>query len=918
MTKQASQRLVTAENILRPKRPIMDALFAPASIAVVGASETPGSVGQKLMENLRPFPGVVYPVNPKRTSVFGINAFPTITAIGQEIDLAVIATPARSVPELVRECSEAGVKGAIIISAGFKECGPEGGELERQIAGNRGRMRIIGPNCLGVMVPRNAVNATFAKSITSDGNIAFLSQSGALCSSILDWSVRERVGFSAFVSTGSMVDVNWGDLIYYLGDDFHTRSILIYMESIGDARSFLSAAREVALSKPIIVLKVGRTTGAARAVVSHTGSLTGSDEALEAAFRRAGVLRVDTIEELFGLAEVLANQPRPPGPRLAIVTNGGGPGALAVDALVTAGGELAQLSETTVATLDSFLPPFWSKNNPVDVLGDADAERFAQAIQVVGRDPLNDGVLVILTPQAMTQPVETADKLGQSAKLDNKPILACWIGGNEVAEGVRILREAGIPTFPYPDAAAQAFCALSRYNRNLSALYETPALRVASINAAGTERAKSIIKATYAAGRTILTEVESKELLEAYEIPTVPTHVASTEDEAVSLAASFAGSVVLKVFSPTITHKSDVGGVKLDLRDSEAVRQAYQAIEQSVCAKFGPDAFRGVTVQPMVQSGGYEIILGSATDPQLGPVMVFGSGGQLVEVIKDRALGLPPLNLTLAQRLVEQCQIYRALKGVRGRESIDFAKLYTLLIRFSRLVAEQRRIKEIDINPLLVSPKQFVAVDARVVLHDPALPDEELPKLAIRPYPTQYIFRTKLRDGTAVTLRPICPEDEPLVAEFHKTLSVETVAYRYFAFIKLEYRVAHSRLMRICFNDYDCEIALVVERKLADTGERQLLGIGRLIKSHRVDEAEFAIVISDQWQGKGLGTELLSRLLEIGQQEKISQVVGYILTDNIGMRRVCEKLGFTIRYDANAEAYRAVISLTEHHDEKRN
>ncbi|MGA8660472.1 MAG: bifunctional acetate--CoA ligase family protein/GNAT family N-acetyltransferase [Chthoniobacterales bacterium] len=918
MTKQTNPRLVTAENILRPKRPLMEAIFAPGSIAVVGASETAGSVGQKLMENMRPFPGIVYPVNPKRASVFGITAFPTIAAIGQEIDLAVIATPARSVPELVRECSEAGVKGAIIISAGFKECGPDGADLERQIAANRGRMRIIGPNCLGVMVPRNAVNATFAKSITSDGNVAFLSQSGALCSSILDWSVRERVGFSAFVSTGSMVDVNWGDLIYYLGDDFHTRSILIYMESIGDARSLLSAAREVALSKPIIVLKVGRTTGAARAVVSHTGSLTGSDEALEAAFRRAGVLRVDTIEELFGLAEVLANQPRPPGPRLAIVTNGGGPGALAVDALITAGGELAQLSETTLGTLDSFLPPFWSKNNPVDLLGDADAERFAQAVQAVGQDRLNDGVLVILTPQAMTQPVETADKLRQSAKLDNKPILACWMGGNEVAEGVRILREAGIPTFPYPDAAAQTFCTLARYNRNLSALYETPALRVASTDTASTGRAKSIIEATYAAGRVLLTEVESKELLEAYEIPTVPTLVASTEDEAVSLAASFGDSVVLKVFSPTITHKSDVGGVKLDLRDSEAVRQAYRAIEQSVRDKFGPDAFVGVTVQPMVPFGGYEIILGSATDPQLGPVMVFGSGGQLVEVTKDRALGLPPLNLTLAQRLVEQCKIYRALKGVRGRESIDFAKLYTLLIRFSRLVAEQRRIKEIDINPLLASPKEFIAVDARVVLHDPALADEELPKLAIRPYPTQYIFRTRLKDGTAVTLRPICPEDEPLVAEFHKTLSEETVQYRYFAFIKLEYRIAHSRLMRICFNDYDCEIALVVERKLPETGERQLLGIGRLIKSHGADEAEFAIVISDHWQGKGLGTDLLSRLLEIGRQEKISRVVGYILTDNIGMRRVCEKLGFTIRYDTNAEAYRAVISLPEHQDEKRN
>ena len=887
----------------------MEAIFAPVSIAVLGASETPGSVGQKLMENLRSFRGVTYPVSQKRTSIFGINAFPTVTAIGQEIDLAIIATPARSVPELVRECSEAGVKGAIIISAGFKECGPEGADLERQIATNRGEMRIIGPNCLGVMVPRNGLNATFASGITTPGNIAFLSQSGALCSSILDWSTREKVGFSTFVSMGSMVDVQWGDLIYYLGDDFHTRSILIYMESIGDARSFLSAAREVALSKPIIVLKVGRTTGAARAVISHTGSLAGSDDALEAAFRRAGVLRVNTIEELFGLAEVLANQPRPPGPRLAIVTNGGGPGCLAVDALMTAGGELAQLSETTLASLNSLLPPFWSRNNPVDVLGDADPERFAQAIQIVGSDPLNDGVLVILTPQSMTKPAETAERLRQTVKPGSKPILTCWMGGNAVADGERVLREAGIPTFPYPDAAAQAFCALARYNRNLSALYEIPRLRVASADAAGIARAKSVIDAAYAAGRVLLTEVESKELLEAYEIPTVPTHVASSEDEAVELATSFTGSVVLKVFSPTITHKSDVGGVKLDLRDSEAVRQAYRAIEQSVRAKIGPDAFLGVTVQPMIQFGGYEIILGSATDPQLGPVMIFGSGGQLVEVIKDRALGLPPLNLTLAQRLIEQCRIYKALKGVRGREPIDLAGLEALLVRFSRLVAEQRKIKEIDINPLLVSPKQFIAVDARVVLHDPGLADKDLPKLAIRPYPTQYIFQTKLSDGSAVTLRPICPEDEPLVADFHKTLSEETVQYRYFAYVKLESRIAHSRLLRMCFIDYDCEMAIVAERKLIETGEGQILGVGRLIKSHAANEAEFAIVISDQWQGKGIGTQLMSRLLDIGRQEKIDRILGYILPDNIAMRRVCQKLGFDSRYDSWAESYKATISL---------
>ena len=908
MNGQASQRLVTAENILRLKRPLMDAIFAPSSIALVGASETPGSVGQKLMANLRPFRGSLYPVHPTKTTVSGINSFPTITAIGQKIDLAVIITPARSVPEIVRECSEAGVRGAIIISAGFKECGPEGAELQTQIAENRGTMRVLGPNCLGVMVPRSKLNATtFAKGPSAEGSVAFLSQSGALCSSILDWSHSEKVGFSAFVSTGSMTDVSWGDLIDYLAGDPQTRSILIYMEAIGDARSFISAAREVAFAKPIIVLKVGRTAGAAQAIISHTGSLAGSDEALDAAFRRAGILRVDSVDELFGLAEVLAKQPRPRGARLAIITNGGGPGALATDALIRAGGELAKLSENSFEMLNLVLPPFWSKHNPVDLLGDAAPARFEKAVEILSCDSQNDGVLVILTPQAMTDATETAKCLRRWATLEGKPILASWMGGKEVAEGERILREAGIPTFRYPDSAARAFCEMWQYGRNLRSLYETPSLLVAATHAAAKKRVERLIKAVYTDGRTLLTGVESKAVLEAYEIPTLPTRVAVNEEEAVQLAANFGVPVVLKVFSETITHKTDVGGVQLDLRDSEAVRRAYRLIEKSICDKCGSDAFLGVAIAPMVQADGYEIILGSATDSQLGPVVVFGAGGQLAEIVKDRALGLPPLNATLAKRLIEQCRISKALDGVRGRRPIDLESLEAILIRFSHLVAEQRRIKESDVNPLFVSPDRIVALDARFVLHSPELSESEIPKLAIRPYPTDYVSQWKLTDGTLVTLRPICPEDEPLMVEFHRTLSERAIYYRYFGFLKLDYRIAHERLTRICFNDYDREIALVVEPTSSD--RREIIGIGRLIKTHALDEAEFAILISDQWQAKGLGSELLKRLVQIGKQERLSRITADIIPDNLSMQRVCKKLGFAVHHDAEARECKAVISL---------
>ena len=911
----APTKLERVHDILRERRPALEMMLAPRSVAVIGATETEGSVGRTLMENLKAgnFGGTLIPVNPRRRRVFGITAFPRISAAQHAVDLAVVATPAPTVPALIGECVEAGVKGAIIISAGFEECGQAGRELEKQILKElRGsKMRIIGPNCLGVMRPRIALNATFAADMALPGSVGFISQSVGLCTAILDWGLREKVGFSAFVSVGSMLDVNWGDLIYYLGDDPSTKSIVIYMESIGNARSFLSAAREVALTKPIIVIKVGRSEAASKAAASHTGSLTGNDEVLDAAFRRVGVLRVNTIPELFNMAEVLAKQPRPRTPRLVIVTNAGGPAALATDMLVTGGGQIAQLSRESFDAFNKLLPAHGSRNNPVDLLGDAGAERYAKALEIVSKDPNNDGVLVILTPQAMTEPTATAEQLKRFAKFNGKPILASWMGGDQVRVGEEILNNAGIPTFPYPDTAMRAFAYMWRYADNLRSLYETPAVGADSDNQfAKRSQVAKIIRTARRGKRTLLTEIESKEILAAYGISVVETHIAFSEEEAVKLAESIGSSVVLKVYSATITHKSDVGGVKLNLRGAGAVRRAYRQIQLAVTKHNRGEDFLGVTVEPMIAVDGCELILGSSLDPQFGPVLLFGAGGPLVEVFKDRALALPPLNATLARRVIEQTRIFAALKGVRGRGPADLAALDQLLVRFSQLVAEQRWIKEIDINPLVASASGLIALDARMVLHSAEAREDELPRPGIRPYPSQYVARCRLRDNTVAILRPIRPEDEPLMIEFHKTLSEQSVRFRYFSLLKLETRIAHERLTRICFNDYDCEIALVIDYKNPQTARHEILGVGRLSKLHGLDEAEWAIIISDQWQGHGLGTKLLRLLVEIGRKEKLSRIFAHILPDNSVMQHVSKKVGFKLHFDSKEDEWKAELALS--------
>jgi acetyltransferase len=908
------QQAPNAAKHTEPERYGLDAMFAPSSVAVIGATGRPGTVGRTVLENLLhgSYQGKVYAVNAKRPEVLGLKAYKSIRDLPQPVDLAVVATPAATVPHLVGECVDAGTKSAVVISAGFRERGAEGAALEQQIQEQlrRSSMRLIGPNCLGIMNPTIGLNATFAKDAPKAGNVAFLSQSGALLTAILDWSHREEVGFSAIVSTGSMLDVGWGDLIYHLGDDPHTKSILIYMESVGDARSFLSAAREVALTKPIIVIKAGRSEAASRAAASHTGALTGSDEVLDAAFRRSGVLRVHNIADLFYMAEVLGRQPRPKGPRLTILTNAGGPAVLATDSLVANGGELAELSPESLRRLDEFLPAHWSHNNPIDVLGDADSERYARALEIASQDPNSDGLLVILAPQGMTDPSQIAERLKPYAKEHGKPVLASWMGGNSIAAGEATLNSAGIPTFPYPDTAARAFTYMWRYTYNLRGLYETPTLADQSeLESTSRNQVAQIIQNARRHSRVLLTELESKQLLSLCGIPTVETRVATSEDEAAKLASDIGFPVVLKVFSETITHKTDVGGVKLNLQDEAMARSAYRAIKSSVAEKVGPDQFAGVTVQPMVKLDGYELILGSSVDPQFGPVILFGSGGQLVEVYRDWALALPPLNTTLAQRMMEQTRIFTALKGIRGRKPINMAALEHLLVRFSQLVLEQPWIAEIDINPLLASPEHLLALDARIVLHGPAVTLPQLPKPAIRPYPLQYVSCWTMKNGIPVTIRPIRPEDEPLMVKFHETLSDRSVYLRYFYSLSLSRRVTHERLLRICFGDYDREMALVAEYTDPATGERRIIAVGRLNKLHVRNEAEVAVLVSDQYQNLGLGNELLRRVVEIARDEKVSQVSAEMLPDNLAMQVIIKRLGFHLRRSEDLTSIRAYLDL---------
>jgi acetyltransferase len=885
----------------------LDPLFRPRSVAVVGASATPGSVGSILMRNLmgNPFGGVVFPVNPRRKAVQGILCYPNLAALPEKVDLAVVATPASTVPEVIGECVAQKVPAAIIISAGFSARGAEGRQLEQQIRDiARGKIRIVGPNCLGVIHPPSNLNASFAADMARTGNVALLSQSGAICTSILDWARESHVGFSSFVSVGTMLDVDFADLIDYFADDPQTRSIILYMESIGNVRKFISAARGTSRTKQVIVVKAGRHEAGARAAASHTGALTGADAVFDAAFRRAGILRVTSIPDLFHMSEILAMQPRPQGPALAIVTNAGGPGVMATDELMTQGGQLASLSVDTIATLNTAMPTFWSHANPVDILGDATPDRYRLAVEACISDAGVQGILVLLTPQAMTDPTETARQLTAFARSAHKPLLACWLGGPAVRPGRDLLNQASIPTFDSPEGAVRAFLNMVQYRRNQELLYQTPEAMPANWQP-HTQRVKQILARARAEGRPLLNEAEAKELLVAYGLPVVPSIPCKTMEAAVQAATQIGFPVVVKLLSSTITHKSDVGGVVLNITTEAGVCSAFDAIRAVVSKKISPEAFEGVTVQSMIKEKGYELIIGSSVDRQFGPVILFGAGGILVEVFKDSVLGLPPLDRMLARRLMERTQIYKALQGVRGQAAVDLGTLETMLVRFSQLLCDFPEIQEVDLNPVLATPQRILALDARILLAPANQPPEERPRLAIHPYPNQILAPFTMKDGTGVTIRAIKPEDEPLLIDMHSRHSEYTIRMRFFSLVK---SLSRESLIRLCHLDYDREMALVAV--LNERDKPQILGVSRYSLDAETQTAEFAVVVEDAHQSKGLGRHLMSRLIDIARERGVKKLTGLILRENRPMLGLMQSLGFGPPVTVENEVVQVELDLT--------
>ncbi len=868
----------------------MKKMLNPKTIALIGATDKEGAIGTTVMQNLlRSKDRKIFPINPNRKMVMGIESFKTVSSISEEIDLAIIATPAKMVPDALLDCAKTPLQGAIIVSAGFKEIGDEGKELENKISEIRiaHGMRIVGPNCLGVIRPTINLNASFLDRHPDAGNIAFISQSGALGTAILDWAITVRIGFSMFASLGSMIDIDFGDLIDFLGDDPYTRSILIYMEGVGNARKFMSAARGFARNKPIIILKPGKYTESLKAALSHTGSMAGDDEVYDAAFKRAGVVRIDGTGDLFNTAEVLDSRHLPKGRRLAIVTNAGGVGVMATDAVIGLGGQLAVLSEKTIATLDKSLPSFWSKGNPVDVLGDAPVERYTIAMNQCLEDPGVDAILMIYTPQGPANPIELAKATAQLAAKAGKPIIATWMGGESIDDAKEILIHNNVPTYITPEEAVKTYMYMYKYGRNLELIYEAPQ-DLPIDQAPPKNNLKALIKKTLKEGRTILSEVESKRFLASYGISSFKTYTANDVEEAVSVAHSIGYPVVIKILSPDITHKTDIGGVVTGINSEEALRKEY-ATMMDVVGRNAPKAnISGITIQKMLEKIDYEIILGAKKDNDFGSIIVFGLGGISAEIMKSISIGLPPLNQTLARRLVEDSGILKMLQGYRGKTPTDMRLLEQMIINFSNLITDFPEIAEMDINPIAISKGKPLALDARIIIDPSGFdPTRQYPHLVMTPYPTRYIVPWRLNDGQEVTLRPIRPEDEPLEYELLTTLSEKSMKERFFQPI---IGITHEALVRFCNIDYDREMAIAAEVKEGE--KRKIIGIGRLVIEPGTRDGEFATVVHDSYQGKGLGYKLMDMLIGIAQDKYLNSIYGIVLSDNERMLRATKRLGF--------------------------
>ena len=885
----------------------LDKLYSPRSIAVVGASEKAGSVGEALIRNLVDggATAALYPVNPGYKEIKGLKAYPSLTDIRSEVDLAVIATPISTVPDIAEECVKNGVGGAIVISAGGKEIGEKGREIEKRILkiAYEGGLRIIGPNCLGVMVPGRRINASFAPDMPRYGNLAFVSQSGAICTAILDLAFKEQIGFSHFVSIGSMLDVDFGDMIDYLGNDPQAKSILLYIENLTNYRKFMSAARAVSRVKPIVVLKSGRSAAGAKAAASHTGAMAGEDSVYDAAFQRTGVVRVDTIQDLFDCAELMAKQPRPTGARLGVITNGGGPGVMAVDALGRFDLEPAPLDDEIMEQLNKVLPSFWSHNNPIDILGDSPPSRFAETIELCVNSGKFDGLLVILVPQALARPADVAQKVAEIMEKKNFPIFAIWLGGRDMAPGIEILNKAGIPTYETPERAIRAFLYMHDYSRNLDLLSQIPAKLNRSLDFDREKAQEKIEKAPKSDG-VFLDETASKAILSAYGIPTNETRIAATADEAVSVAGELGYPVVLKVLSPDITHKTDAQGVQLDLFDAGMVRRAWDRIMEGA-KSYKPDAkIDGVTVQPLVMRPDLELLIGAKKDPNFGPVILFGMGGIYTEIFKDRALGLPPMNRLIVKRMIEQTKVYKLLKGYRGRPGVDMERLEELILRLAQLMVDFPQIKELDMNPVIVKNGKPFAIDARVLLEESAVPSPM--HLVISPYPEQFESFETTEGGKEILIRPIKPEDAALFSGLFDTLSPTSIYYRFFRAIK---RLSHSMLARFTQVDYDREISMVAIEGPGD-GEK-MLGTSQVFIDPDGKHGEFAILVGDPWQGQGIGAKLLEHVLRISKHRGLENVWGTVLKENINMLALGRKLGFSQKWGSDKLECELNIDLKE-------
>ena len=871
----------------------LDKLFTPRSVALIGATPRPASVGGVVARNLRRagFAGELMLVNPHHRIIDGLAVYPNVASLPQAPDLAVIVTPTAVVPCLIGELAERGTRAVVVITAGFGELGQRGQTLQQAVldAAKPHLLRIVGPNCVGIIVPRLGLDATFSHVAAPAGDIAFLSQSGAMITAMLDWAAPRDIGFSHVVSLGDMADVDFGDMLDYLAADPHTRAILLYVEGITHGRKFMSAARAASRLKPVLVLKAGRSNAGARAATSHTGVLAGSDAVYDAAFRRAGMLRVGTMAELFDAAETLALTHEQVGEQLAILTNGGGAGVLATDALVAAGGQLAALSEATVADLNRLLPATWSHGNPVDIIGDASGQRYGDALTALVGDPEVDAILVLNCPTALAQAEEAAGAVidtvaaAKPAALRGRNVITAWLGEHSARAARQLFANARIATYETPDSAVTGFLHRVHHRRNQELLMETPPARLDTFEP-DRVAARRVIATALAAGKSWLDPEETSAILAAYGLPLVANHFAGDPDQAASLAATVGFPIALKIRSPDITHKSDVGGVALNLGNAERVRREAEGMLERVKAAHPEARLNGFLVQPMVRRpDAVELLVELTEDLVFGPLVAFGQGGTAVEIVRDSSLELPPLNALLARRLMARTRVWQLLQGYRGKRPANIAAIVDVLIRLSQLAADQPEIRELDINPLLADAAGAVALDARLRIAPAQSPGSA--RLAIAPYPIELKSAEQLRDETVLRLRPLRPEDEPMLHDLAAHMSHEDLRLRFFTPVR---GLTHAVAARLSQLDYDRELALLAEL------DGIALGVAHFFADPDRLRAEYAIAVRSDWKGRGVGFLLMTRLVDIARQRGIGELVGEVLHENEPMLQMCRELGFVI------------------------